>query len=71
MFKKLYGKNIKPSCEYCIHGSFSSDGSMILCKKKGVVEIRYTCKRFIYDPIKRIPLKPLEIPEFSKEDFLI
>ena len=69
MFKKAFGKNIKSSCEYCVHGSSSSDGSMILCTKKGMVDLFYHCRRFSYDPIKREPSKSLELPEFGKEDF--
>lgn len=67
--KKLFGNNIQPACEYCLHGSISSDNEMILCKKKGVVSPYYSCNKFIYMPTKRIPKRRPNLPQYSAEDF--
>lgn len=69
MADKLYGKNIDPDCSYCKIGTYSEDRSVIFCKYKGVIEERYSCRRFQYDPIKRVPKLPRPIDKFSPEDF--
>lgn len=66
---KLFGNNISPACEYCLHGDISSDNAMILCSKKGVVSPFYSCNKFTYQPTKRIPKRQPKMPEFTKEDF--
>ena len=42
---------------------------MILCKKNGVVAPCFSCRRFVYAPLKRRPSRIQTLPEFSKEDF--
>lgn len=66
---KLFGKNIEPACEYCQYGQYSQDKQMILCIQKGVVAPFYHCRKFIYDPTKRIPKKVRKLPEFDPADF--
>lgn len=67
--KKLFGNNISPACEYCEHGTLSSDNAMILCSKKGVVSPYYSCNKFVYMPTKRIPKRRPSLPQYSSEDF--
>lgn len=67
MKRKLTG-DVTPKCEYCKHGRPSAENT-ILCNKKGVLEKDFSCKKFSYDPLKRIPEKKAVLPEFSKEDF--
>ncbi|MBQ2756342.1 MAG: hypothetical protein IJF27_06675 [Oscillospiraceae bacterium] len=67
--KKLFGKNIEPSCIYCSNGTLTQNGDMIMCIKKGMVETNYKCRKFSYDPLKRIPSGNAPMPEFSAEDF--
>ena len=57
---KYFGKAIEPKCEYCEHGKRSSDGNKVLCTKKGMVDAGYHCTKFLYSPLKRIPVKQLE-----------
>ena len=67
---KFFGKNIDPACEYCALGKLTSDGKNVLCKKKGVTALYYHCRRFKYDPIKRVPKKPtLKLANLSQQDF--
>ena len=56
MASKLFGKNIEPACAYCAHGFWASDHKMILCEKKGVVAPFYHCRKFVYAPLKRVPV---------------
>lgn len=69
MKKQLFGSQIEPACEYCHKGHKTMDGQMVLCKSKGVVAPYYSCRKFDYDPLKRIPLRPQPLPEYSQEDF--
>ncbi len=63
-----FGKQIEPSCSYCRHGSrFEED--QILCKKRGVVDPGFHCKKFRYDPLKRIPHRIAILPKMDQSDF--
>ena len=67
---RFFGKNIEPACEYCALGKLTSDGKNVLCKKKGVTALHFKCRRFRYDPLRRIPKRPVPTTaEFTKEDF--
>lgn len=59
--EKLFGNHIKPSCLYCEEGFVSADSDNILCVKNGVVTPDYSCKSFRYDPIKRVPARPMPL----------
>ena len=44
-----------------------------MCPKRGVVSAAGSCRRFRYDPLKRVPPKPLSV-DFShlkEEDFVL
>ena len=69
--RKLFGKNIDPACAYCSNGTATRTGDRIMCLKKGMVEPGFKCRRFKYDPLKRVPSNQAELPEFSEEDFKI
>lgn len=66
----LFSKNMEPRCAYCAHGAQMNESS-ILCKKKGVVSPGDQCRSFQYDPLKRVPPKPvsLDFSQFKDEDF--
>ncbi len=67
--KPMYGATIAPACEYCAWGRRASDPRMILCEKCGIVSPYYKCKKFRYDPLRRVPKRPPKLPAFSPEDF--
>lgn len=69
--KKLLNENITPSCSYCVHGNNFIKQKTILCVKFGVVNSNNSCKKFKYDPLKRIPKARKKLLEFSKNDFSI
>lgn len=71
MFRKkpFYGATISPACEYCELGRQAADPRMILCSKRGVVAPYYHCKKFVYDPLRRVPHRMPKLPTFSAEDF--
>ncbi len=69
MKKKILGRNVEPRCGYCQRGTRSPDGKTVLCPKKGVLDKDDFCKKFRYDPLKRIPRGTPEILSFSERDF--
>lgn len=66
----LFRRKIQKSCSYCTHGT-QLDEDAVLCVKRGIMPIYKACRKFKYDPCKRIPSK-MKAPDFSKfkqEDF--
>lgn len=66
----LFRKKIPRSCEYCAY-SASLDENQILCSKKGIVFPGRNCRKFKYDPCKRIPpkQKAMDFSKYEKDDF--
>lgn len=62
----LFRKKIERACAYCTHSVELCD-DQVLCIKKGVQAPDGSCRRFQYDPFKRIPAKPKAM-DFSKYD---
>ncbi len=69
---KLFRKDIEPRCAYCAKGSVINDREVV-CTRKGVVAVEFHCSRFQYDPLKRVPPRPvkLETSRLKPEDFAI
>lgn len=44
-------------CAYCEKAVPVFDKDSVLCEKNGIVSKAYSCKRFSYDPLKRVPPK--------------
>lgn len=68
----LFRKDIEPSCAYCKRGNPLSD-SEVICSRKGVVAADGSCRSFKYDPLKRVPPRPVKLntDKLTKEDFSI
>jgi hypothetical protein len=66
----LFSKDIEPHCAYCEHAVYLRDDK-VMCLKKGVMPAVGSCRKFRYDPLKRVPPKPQPMPDskFSEEDF--
>lgn len=56
---KYFDKSIEPKCDYCQFGKRAKDGNKVLCEKKGLVDCNSSCGKFMYSPLKRIPVKQL------------
>ena len=67
----LFSKNIEPRCEYCRWAVPFDDEDIVGCKHRGVMKAHEKCRRFSYDPLKRVPEPPMtyKAKEFDKEDF--
>ncbi len=66
----LFRKDMEPRCAYCRYGERLSREQMT-CLKKGIVNAGSHCRRFSYDPLKRIPPRPpaLNAGRLKEEDF--
>lgn len=68
----LFREKIEPRCAYCVHGT-ELDRNQVACARQGVVSAMFSCRRFRYDPLRRIPPKPavLNTKSYKKEDFTL
>lgn len=68
----LFEKDMDPRCAYCQRGT-PLDGDKVMCVKKGIVSAAGSCRRFRYDPLKRVPPKPLaaRFDHLRDEDFVL
>jgi len=68
--KMLFRKSIEKSCANCARSGKVNDGAY-LCTKKGMVAPGYHCRRFKYDPLKRVPTKknPTDFSKYDDVDF--
>lgn len=66
----LFRKNIPHSCQYCACGTLLDD-HLVLCTRKGVVSVDGKCRKFKYDPCKRIPPKPkaMDFTKYEEADY--
>ncbi len=66
----LFRKDIEPRCAYCDKGTVVNDNEVI-CRKRGIVPIDGCCRAFCYDPLKRVPPRPVKLntEKLSEEDF--
>ena len=68
MKKQLFGKNIVPSCAYCVHSK--TEGSSQFCDARKVLK-NGKCRKFTYNPIMRTPRGAAKLPSFKSDDFAI
>lgn len=52
----LFQKKMPRSCTYCAYATRLNEDE-VLCIKRGIVPVGKPCRKFKYDPCKRIPLK--------------
>lgn len=66
----LFRKKIERSCSYC-YSCTKLDDENVLCAKRGIMPIDGKCRKFKYDPCKRIPPKPkaLDFSQYDDRDF--
>ncbi len=69
MRRKLYGNAVTPACGICSHGRRSMDGEVILCLHRGVVDPAYRCRKFRYDPLRRVPYAQPTLNTYSEDEF--
>ena len=66
---KKVDEMIEKRCCYCEKASEIRETTGYICNKKGVVPYHFSCKKFVFDPLKLSPLLPAKTLKFSPEDF--
>ena len=66
----LFRKKIERSCGYCVNGT-KLDEDTVICCKRGIRAEDEVCRKFRYDPCKRIPFKAkaMDFSQFKESDF--
>ena len=62
----LFRKNIERNCAYCEFAG-RIDPQTMICRFCGVVPEDHRCRRFRYDPLKRVPPRPA-VPKAHTSD---
>ena len=57
--------NYECICAYCEKASGIYDEDTMICQSRGIVSKAYSCRKFIYDPLKRIPPKAISAPKLE------
>ena len=71
MYKLKFNKKADKYCKFCIHGKVLDFSGEVFCKKKGFVEPLFSCRKFKYDPLKRIPEQRDIKTNYTQEDFIL
>lgn len=68
----LFRKTIDPRCAYCAKGAQINDRE-VACIKRGIVPMENHCGSFRYDPLKRIPPRPMKLDtqKLQETDFTL
>ncbi len=69
--KRSEAPDLPRVCEFCERATLLSDECNVLCADKGIVNREYKCKKFSYDPLKRVPHALPPLPRLSEEDILL
>ena len=57
-------------CRFCDQATLLRDGENVLCRRYGVVNEEYVCRKFSYDPLKRLPAAPRVMPTLDTDNLL-
>lgn len=67
--ERLFGNRISPACKYCSEAMQQINEKQVLCLRHGVVPPDYSCRKFVYDPTKRVPPRPMPLLQYTEEEF--
>ncbi len=65
---KLFGNNIPVSCDYCAHSQINN--GVQFCTMNKVLK-NGKCRKYVYNPIMRVPMRENTLPKFKPEDFAL
>ena len=68
----LFRRDLEKHCLWCAHGAALDEGK-VLCRQRGVVDDMGCCRHYAYDPLRRVPPRPLTLrtEKFSPEEFML
>lgn len=62
---KKYEESVEVSCRTCEHAEPLINEECVLCEIRGVVSATSSCRKFIYDALKRVPPKKAPVSELE------
>ena len=65
----MFKNKIEKNCAYCTYGYMLSNGMECLCDKYGIVTSVSDCRKFKYDPLKRVPDRTPALPDYENSEF--
>jgi len=65
----LLDEVLEKRCCYCEYATAIRETTGYICNKKGVVPYNFSCRKFVFDPLKLSPILPAKPLQFSLEDF--
>ncbi len=64
-----FDRQMAPKCGYCQFGKRTKEGNRILCSKfVSLKEEHDSCNKFVYSPLKRVPVKQLKNEGFVADE---
>ena len=68
----LFRKKVDRYCAYCAYAGKVNNDQMI-CQKCGIVPATHHCRRFRYDPLKRVPArtKAQDFSQYDQKDYAL
>ena len=69
MRQKLYGNRVTPACETCRNARRSFDGKVMLCPRRGAMPLYERCRKYVYDPLKRVPRRRPKQSAHTADEF--
>ena len=69
----IYRECETPKCFFCAYSAQLAATEDMICSKAGIVHENSVCKKFRYDPQKRVPKRTpkLNTEKFSAKDFAL
>ena len=71
MKQKLFDPDREPKCKYCEFGTETTNGVRVLCLKSGLHDPDDFCRKFRYDPLKRVPDPHPPEQVFTADEFKV
>ena len=65
----IRAKNYPPCCAHCAKGFTVEGDTQVLCSRNGVMQPDDKCGKYVYDPLKRKPLRQTLAADYTPEDF--
>lgn len=59
---RFFRKDMEKRCAYCASGVRISE-TEVACERRGIVDCAGHCRRFVYDPLRRVPPRPAGLKE--------
>ena len=67
--KLTRAKDYPACCRNCAFGNTVDGDTEVLCARNGVMQPEDKCNRYVYDPLKRKPLRQVIDTDYKPEEF--